>query len=623
MLKSRYDSLDPSRATHTNTIMEELKVYYDNYGNLVFSSEEERLRYERDMALRHMTRAENTIWNDSVKNRDEFLRTEAFSRLENSQSGTMVLDKRGAWHCVLDTPITEVYHFTPHRLHRMEGRYMIVFGCCKEPLEITDTEFSAKGMLIDKITQHTKQEVRLLVSKRHTNELLRQLVLKNVREIYLQFHFGWEKCESGWKFNIERDTTHSYRNLKWEALQLVIPSIPVKTAGAELVVGKQMAHFLGTITNREVRTAVTLWLHTSVLTTLVKALGYRLQMGLCLFSDDAGVLRRLEAMLGCYGDKTIELSASKRMVEDQLCERKDQVALLRDRLIAKGNDDLVVSAINAGEFTVEENKTSFEVEVNSLVTLLSNSISRLNQSGYFAVIEVAASDFKKVPDSEMQQLKRYVNDYLRGFCGYVSSNLESLETYLSCGMDDACERGELLNQEGMMLLGVLMGVGNMVQDYLAQLAPEEELRKKMEDALCPRGFDKLIKALESSAEMNCNGDDLVNCFQTIVGAMIAQNRFDSRQIRDDVVRSDCEKGKVGITYSDETYICFSREAFRAVCDACGVTVPVMCKALRDAGFLKGTTVNAETYLTRVAIYDANGAPQPKRVYKFDRADLNQ
>lgn len=128
MLKSRYDSLDPSRATHTNTIMEELKVYYDNYGNLVFSSEEERLRFERDMAVRHMTRAENTIWNDSVKNRDEFLRTESFSRLENSQSGTMVLDKRGAWHCVLDTPIMEVYHFTPHRLHRMEGRYMIAFG---------------------------------------------------------------------------------------------------------------------------------------------------------------------------------------------------------------------------------------------------------------------------------------------------------------------------------------------------------------------------------------------------------------------------------------------------------------------------------------------------------------
>ena len=29
----------------------------------------------------------------------------------------MVLDKRGAWHCVLDTPITEVYHFIPHEEH--------------------------------------------------------------------------------------------------------------------------------------------------------------------------------------------------------------------------------------------------------------------------------------------------------------------------------------------------------------------------------------------------------------------------------------------------------------------------------------------------------------------------
>ena len=173
-----------------------------------------------------------------------------------------------------------------------------------------------------------------------------------------------------------------------------------------------------------------------------------------------------------------------------------------------------------------------------------------------------------------------------------------------------------------MLLGVLMGVRNMVQDYIAQLAPEEELRKKLEDALCPRGFDKLIKALENSSEMGCDSD-AVNCFQTIVEAMIAQNRFDSRQIRDDMVRSDCEKGKVGITYSDEKYICFSREAFRAVCDVCGVSVPAMCKALREAGFLKGTPVNAETYLTRAIVYDANGVPQPKRVYKFDRADLNQ
>lgn len=599
-------------------------MYYDNYGNLVFSSAEEKLKFESDMALRQIARADNTMWNDALKNRNEFLRAESFSRLETTQWGTVVPDKRGALHCVLDTSITEVYHFTPHRLHRMEGHYMIVFGCGKEPLEITDTEFSAKGMLIDKITQHTKLEVRLLVSKQHTNELLRQLVLRAAREISLRFYFGWEKdkVKGVWNYILDHETTHSYRNLKWQELQIGTPAIPVKTVGAELIVGKQMAHFVGTITNSEVRTTVTLWLHTAVLTTLVKSFGYRIQMGLCLFSDDAGVLRRLEAILGCYGDKTIELSASKRMVEDQLCERKEQACLLRDRMIAKGNDDLILSAINAGEFTIEENKAFFEVEVNSLITLLSNSISKLNQSGHFAVIEVAASDFKKVPDSEMQQLKQYVNDYLRGFCGYVSRNLESLETYLSCGMDDAVEMGELLNQEGMILLGVLMGVRNMIQDYIAQLAPEEDLRKKMEDALCPSGFDKLIKALESSSEMGCDSD-VVNCFQTIVSTMIAQNCFDSRQIRNDIPRGGSEKGKVGITYSDESYICFTREAFRAVCDACGVTVPVMGKALREAGFLKGTTVNAETYMTRVTVYDANGMPQTKRVYKFDRADLNQ
>ena len=105
--------------------------------------------------------------------------------------------------------------------------------------------------------------------------------------------------------------------------------------------------------------------------------------------------------------------------------------------------------------------------------------------------------------------------------------------------------------------------------------------------------------------------------------MIRQGRFDSRQMKDDVLRDGCEEGKVGITYADESHICFTRPAFRAICEACGVSVPVMGKALREAGMLKGCAVNSESYLTRITVWDVYGMPQPKRVYKIDRADLNQ
>ena len=41
-------------------------MYYNNYGNPAFSSQEEQWKFERDMELRNMKRAENTMWNDAI-----------------------------------------------------------------------------------------------------------------------------------------------------------------------------------------------------------------------------------------------------------------------------------------------------------------------------------------------------------------------------------------------------------------------------------------------------------------------------------------------------------------------------------------------------------------------------
>lgn len=596
-------------------------MYY--YGNQVFFSEEEQQKLDKRRVEHHVERVDRAIWDDAKKNRDEFMRTEAFSNLETAMGRTLVRDKRGIWHCVLETDIREVYHIIPNTLHRAEGHYMILFGCSDIPLEITDAEFAVNGTLIDKIIQHTRLEVKLLVSRKHTAELLRQTILKIVRDVYVEFYFGWRKAKGTWVFDLNMDTTHSRRNMERDLLLATRPAIPAKTVTEELMAAKQMSHFFGTITNPEVRATVSQWFHAAVLETLTKDFGYCIKMGLCFFSEDGGVLRKLEAILGCYGDKSIELSASKKVVSDQLCERKDQPCLLRDRMVAKGNADLVLEVINTGTIPIDKNRETVETDLHGLITLLSNSVTKLNQSQYFATIGVADGDFEKAPDAEMQNLKRYVNDYLRGFCGYVAQNLANLEKYLACGMDRAYDCSENLSQEAMVLLGVLLGVSDMIRDYIAQLAPNEALREEMERALCPGRIDALVKSLENATEMGCNADDLVDCFQVTVEAMIRQGRFDSRQMKDDVLRDGCEEGKVGITYADESYICFTRPAFRAICEACGVSVPVMGKALREAGMLKGCAVNSESYLTRITVWDVYGMPQPKRVYKIDRADLNQ
>lgn len=596
---------------------------YCNNGTQVSFTAEEQQKMAKKMVQHQMERVDRTMWDDVLKNRNEYFRAEAFSQMETMNGRTLVMDKRGALHCVLDTDIREAYHIIPNSLHRTEGHYLIRFGCSDIPLEITDAEFAVNGTLIDKIIQHTRLEVKLLVSKKHTAELLRQMILKIVREVTVQFYFGWLKANGTWVFDLNGDTTHSRRNMERELLLATRPAIPAKTVTEELMASEQMAYFFATIANPEVRTVVSLWFHAAVLNTLTKDFGYCIKMGLCLFSEDGGVLRRLEAILGSYGDKTIELSASKRVVSDQLCERKDQTCLMRDRMVAKGNDDMIFEVINTGMIPIDKKRENAETELHGLITILSNSVTKLNQSRHIAIVGVADADLEKLPDAEIQNLKKYVNDYLRGFCGYVGQNLANLEKYLAYGMDRAYDRGENLSQEAMLLLGVLLGVSDMVRDYIAQLAPNEELREVMERSMCQGRLVALVKALENATEMGCNTDDLVDCFQVTVEAMIRQGRFDSRQMKDDVLRDGCEECKVGITYSDESCICFTRPAFRAVCEACGVSVPVMGKALREAGMLKGCAVNSESYLTRITVWDVFGMPQTKRVYKIERADLNQ
>lgn len=68
-------------------------MYY--YGNQVFFSEEEQQKLDKRRVEHHVERVDRAIWDDAKKNRDEFMRTEAFSNLETAMGRTLVRDKRG------------------------------------------------------------------------------------------------------------------------------------------------------------------------------------------------------------------------------------------------------------------------------------------------------------------------------------------------------------------------------------------------------------------------------------------------------------------------------------------------------------------------------------------------
>lgn len=572
-----------------------------------------------DLIIQHLSQLEQHQLN---KKEQVALAEEAYSEITENAHQLWVADKRGIMHVLLEINFDHVYYVTHDFMYNRGAFYAIAIHNVPGYLVISEKDFYRPSQLLNAIAKASGKKLRLYKSERQTSELLRQHVSSIATELHIPFYLGWQPVGDSWKFEIVNSSTHGMLSHN--------PAIPSEyskpsteiSPSATLLATEQFILLMETIVNPDIRCTICLWFHASVLSSLLASKGYRIPLGLCLYTSDSKVRRHLEATFSWFGDLPITLATPTKRFICRIAERKDQPLLVRDSTGHKENAEILLHSMESGEIPLEVSKEVSCPALHSLPTVISECVSILSSSPHFATIDVDRRDLAPCTEETLTALNRYITDYLRCFTEYVSTHIDELTMYVSCGIDDVTsdEIGEYegLSEDGITTYGILLGIQQMISGFYHSLAPNKELEVRMHNLLFPSHFSIFRTALLNAADSNCNVDDLASLFLSITNHMIDQNQFDARSIHDAKIDVPCNESKLGIVYADEFSICLTRHAFKAICTACDVSGPMMLKALSDAELLKGTRVNSETMQTRITVYDACGKAKVARVYKFER-----
>ena len=569
------------------------------------------------------------LWelNEKIENRnaqDNNLE-EAYSEIIKISYKLAVADKRGNMHLLLDTCFDHAYYICHDSLYGLEAFYVIAIHSIPDHLIISERDFFKPGQLLNAISRASGKQLRLYKSERQTSALIRQHISSIAEELYAPFYLGWHKAYDRWEFEMLNGSTHGRRFHNPPVPSRYKESRPKPSPTNALVATEQILLLFETISNVGIRCPLILWFHAAALTSLISDLGYRIPMGLCIHSTSATVRRHMEAVYAWYGDAAVMLTTQHKRFIDLMVERKDQPFLFIDRDGQQKNSELVLNVIQTGEIPLTVEKNSPHPALSSLPTLLSNDVTMLSASSYFATIEVSDDDLVRCSGERLSGLNAYITDYILGFARFVEDHIDDLQKYLSDGIDDVLDNSSEsynnLTPEGATTLGILFGVRKILSAYYRSLAANQEMENRMFNFIYPANQDIFVNALSTAAECSLNAEDLVSFFFSNLNRMIAQGRFDSRSIYDAKTNIPCAEGKAGIVYSDESYISLTRRAFVAVCRVCGSSGPALLRELSAADVLIGSRINKETSQTRITVYDTNGQSKIAYVYKFDRQSL--
>ena len=127
-------------------------------------------------------------------------------------------------------------------------------------------------------------------------------------------------------------------------------------------------------------------------------------------------------------------------------------------------------------------------------------------------------------------------------------------------------------------------------------------------------LDGLVEILDINSAQATGEDGLAEIFIEVGRNMLRNKRFSLSPMGQCTTATDSQ----GTVYFDRNYFAFDKAAFDRICNEAGCPPSATKQKLKEKGILSGKTVNAQSYLTRIACYNAYGRVQSIRVYKFKR-----
>lgn len=558
----------------------------------------------------------------SVQATQQYEKAEAFSELRNRGHGYVASDEHGYFHTLLDIAIDCVYYIRFDPLFNLCPRYMITMSKSPERIILTEKEFNQPKTLLNEIARVSGHNPRQLKSGSTASNLIRSYIASKAVTLDLPFYQGWLKDTEGrWKYRLNTTTTHGSCSINpSHTVQNEFTSVNIPLSSG-LNAAEQFVQLMDTIATPCIRSIVCLWFHTAALTSLLTGLGYRVPMGLCLYSTEPRVIRHLEKIFSWYDDSIIPMALEKSSFLKCILERKDQPALFRDTSDYSENAKILERAFLTGEIPLDKGFHSNSSPLMGLPTVLSDATSLLSISPHIATVEIDCSDLQSCTGESLSALCQYTFEYVLYFNAWVELHTDILQNYLSNGIDtvtmDHGEHYQGLNESGITTLGILFGIRRIVQDFYKAIGANEKMFEYIQDMLHPKHANTFLAALHNAVDCYGSSDELASLFLDTISAMRSRDEFDWRSATDANLDVPCPDGKAGIVYENDEYIGFTRNAFLGICNKCGVSSPHLLQALHKAELRECPVASKASKQNRMTVYNADGRSERVYVYKFD------
>ena len=551
--------------------------------------------------------AENTRLNERLKQKNLQERAD-LEIFEGSDNCTYTFSKHMRPKLLMTGQVECAFLCIPPLMCRTKPYLAIHLRNHDRAILIEEAAFHKSGALLSAILSQGGVSVHLIRSEHHTAALIRSAISQHMKSCYLDFYAGW---------HLENEHTAIYRvfadgktHLSRYSVHWPVPARESFTAAERTTAVQRYSPVFSLISDRNTRAFIVLWFHCCQLSSLLRALGHPMPMGLCLFAPSPGTQNFFRHLFAWHSDPILSVAATPSAFCEDLLFRKDQPLLIADDGRASAaNLKLLEAALTDGQVPWKHGTQTYIQPVHALPTIISSCYTSMCCLPTLLTLDL---DDDLIDTSLYDTLPVDVadhKDYRTAFIDFVTPLIPILRGYLRKRKKEVDRHASSeLDGNTADMFAVMLGVADLLNDFFRSCNPVSP----------PVTYDKdfpdwLLQQLVYHSEISVSCGSLADQFVRVTRSLIQTGKLTLCKVEDPYTHNDSTA-----VYADTRSFCFPSGTFRTICAQLCESRPVILRELEQAGMIFGPFTNSGTTMTRIGLRDTEGKLQRVSVYRLDR-----
>ena len=518
----------------------------------------------------------------------------------------------------------QTYYVVPDPLYQVEPYYVLKFDNIDAPVFLSLSTVKNDKAFIHALTQATGESIAMTKGIAKIAMMLRTFLAGESYEIPLGYYAGWKFDVHALVYDHLHGSTHGRRGSVFNPFssELYLGRGNAVKQGEALLTTEKYADLMDVIPAEEMRSDISMVLHTAFLYSLIRHWGYRFPFGFNFHTQYASVISIMKAILGWYQDGSLTLIKRPEILQDDLLERKDQPIVIEGIEGTHPNCKLVAEVIRTGGIARKNDANC--IPLQGLVSIITQHISDLSFASCIATVEMDDKVFRADGLSYIQNYLPYLQEYFMHLAVYITQHAVEIKADFDSNMElfRGLDFGYLSpSAESVEAAGIIHAIAELVHSYHVSLAPNDDLIARLEILTDIGSADRMLNRF---VDASCNTDDGVATIGLFSG--ILQESIESNDLIlvekaiGSVIMLPDSNGKPLVLEDDQNFMITSK-ALDVIAKKMGVSSPQLLRILADSEILIGARTNSTTYQTRTRVIVPGGSRINIAVYRIDKQKL--